>query len=259
MANASRERDIAPNGPMLDMIGQDSGFVEGVGLDGRSRLYSFRTLTADNVRAGTADGRRSDGCFTPTPTAGWSSMSSLLVLMLLLTGFMAWIAADQFVMRDVKALLGATERLADGDLSARVPSPSSHGELNDLAHRFNELAQRLEERRREFVLLGDSTPDAIARISRDLEIEWANAALRTRLGASMDDLAGCRLDELPLEPALVAAGAREIREVLATGRARESEHFVASTARATRGSTCASRRSATRPARSRTSWSSDVT
>jgi len=217
-----------PNGPMLDMIEQDSGFVEGVGLDGRSRLYSFRTLTADNSAQVLLMVGIPTGLLYADANRQLARYVVLLVLMLILTGFMAWIAADQFVMRDVKALLGATERLADGDLSARVPSPSSHGELYDLAHRFNELAQRLEERRREFVLLGDSTPDAIARISRDLEIEWANATLRTRLGASMDDLAGCRLDELPLEPALVAAGAREIREVLATGRARESEHFVAS-------------------------------
>ena len=34
----------------------------------------------------------------------------VFAFMLILTGFMAWIAADQFVMKDVKALLGATER-----------------------------------------------------------------------------------------------------------------------------------------------------
>jgi HAMP domain-containing protein len=105
----------------------------------------------------------------------------LLLVMLILTVLMASIAADLFVIRDVKLLLSATERLADGDLSTRVAVPASRGELHDLAHRFNDLARGLEERRREFVLLGDSSPDAIARVSRNLEIEWANAALRTRL------------------------------------------------------------------------------
>jgi PAS domain S-box-containing protein len=149
--------------------------------------------------------------------------------MLVLTAMMAWIAADLFVLRDVKALLGATERLADGDLSTRVVVPSSSGELNDLANRFNDLARRLEERRREFVLLGDSSPDAIARVTSALEIEWANAALRAKLGAGVDDITGCQLDELPLEPGLMAAMSEHVREVFESGRRRESEQFVSTT------------------------------
>ena len=219
-----------PNGPMRAMIGRDSGFVEGAGLDGVERLYAFRTIPADN----SAQVLLMIGLPTSVLYADANrhllTYLGLLLVMLALTVMMAWIAADLFVIRDVKALLGATERLADGDLSTRVVVPSSTGELNDLAVRFNDLARRLEERRREFVLLGDSSPDAIARVTRDLEIEWANAALRARLGAGVDDITGCQLEDVPLEPALTAAVTHEVREVFATGRQRESEQFVSTTA-----------------------------
>ena len=216
----------APSGPMAQMIGQDSGFVDGTGLDGIQRLYAFRSLPVDNA----AQVLLMIGLPTSQLYAAANrhliTYLGMSLVMLVLTVMMAWIAADLFVIRDVKALLGATERLADGDLSARVTVPSSTGELNDLAVRFNDLARRLEERRREFVLLGDSSPDAIARVTRSMEIEWANVALRARLGAGVDDITGCQLEELPLESAFTSAVTQHVREVFETGRRRESEQFV---------------------------------
>ena len=215
-----------PGGPLPEMIGKDSGFVDGRGLDGIERLYSFRSLKADN--------NHQVFLMIGVPTSVIFADANrhlvayvvLMLVMLTLTMLMGWIGIDLFILRDVKALLGATERLADGDLSTRAPTRRSSGELNDLATRFNELARRLEDRRREFVLLGDSSPDAILRVTRDLEIDWANAALRARLGAAVDDLAGCQIEDLPLEPSLGAAMTQQVQEMFATGRRRESEQFV---------------------------------
>ena len=217
-----------PNGPLVDMIGNDSGFVEGVGLDGLQRLYAFRSLPVDNASPVLLMIGLPAELLYGAANRHLTTYLGLLLVMLVLTAMMAWIAADLFVIRDVRALLGATERLADGDLSTRVMVASSTGELNDLAVRFNDLARRLEERRREFVLLGDSSPDAIARVTRDMEVEWANAALRARLSAGLDDITGCQLDELPLEPSLSSAVSQQVREVFETGRRRESEQFVSS-------------------------------
>jgi two-component system cell cycle sensor histidine kinase/response regulator CckA len=216
----------AASGPLTRMIGKDSGFVDGVGLDGLRRLYAFRSLPADNPAPVLLMIGLPTSFLYADANRHLTTYLGLLLVMLSLTVIMAWIAADLFVIRDVKALLGATERLADGDLSTRVMVPSSKGELNDLAVRFNDLARRLEERRREFVLLGDSSPDAIARVTRNLEIEWANAALRARIGAGVDDITGCQLDELPLEPALISAVSQQVREVFDSGRQRETEQFV---------------------------------
>jgi HAMP domain-containing protein len=167
-----------PNGPLVQMIGNDSGFVEGVGLDGIERQYAFRSLPVDNAAQVLLMIGLPTSVLFADANRHLTTYLGLLLVMLVLTAMMAWIAADLFVIRDVRALLGATERLADGDLSTRVMVASSTGELNDLAVRFNDLARRLEERRREFVLLGDSSPDAIARVTREMEVEWANAALR---------------------------------------------------------------------------------
>jgi PAS domain S-box-containing protein len=215
-----------PNGPLAEMIGNDSGFVKGVGLDGIERLYAFRSLPVDNASQVLLMIGLPTSLLYGDANRHLTTYLGLLLVMLVLTMMMAWIAADLFVIRDVRALLGATERLADGDLSTRVMVASSTGELSDLAVRFNDLARRLEERRREFVLLGDSSPDAIVRVTRDLEIEWANAALRGRLGAGVDDITGCQLEEIPLEPALTSAINQQVREVFESGRRRESEQFV---------------------------------
>ena len=218
-----------PNGPLVQMIGNDSGFVEGTGLDSIERQYAFRSLPVDNAAQVLLMIGLPTSVLYADANRHLTTYLGLLLVMLVLTAMMAWIAADLFVIRDVRALLGATERLADGDLSTRVMVASSTGELNDLAVRFNDLARRLEERRREFVLLGDSSPDGIVRVTRDMDVEWANAALRARLGASVDDITGCQLEELPLEPALSSAVTQQVREVFESGRRRESEQFVSTT------------------------------
>ena len=215
-----------PNGPLRAMIGHDSGFVEAVGLDNIRRLYAFRTLPSDNAAQVLLMVGVPTTLLYADANRHLRTYLTLLFAILSLTSLMAWIAADLFVIRDVRALLGATERLADGDLSSRVPAPAIKGELNDLAARFNDLARRLEDRRREFVLLGDSSPDAIARITNHMEIEWANVALRSRIGVSVDDIAGCHLDELPLESGFKSAVSQQVKEVFATGKRVESEQFV---------------------------------
>lgn len=221
---AGARHEVRPS--LRTMFGRDSGFVEGLGLDGTERMYAFRSLPVDNFAPTLLMIGLPKSLLYADANRHLATYLGLTLVMLVLTGLMAWIAADLFVLRDVKALLGATERLADGDLSTRVPTPSSSGELTDLALRFNDLARRLEERRREFVLLGDASPDAIARVTRNLEIEWANAALRARIGAGVDEITGCSIEDLPLEPALTAAVAQQVREVFDTGRRRESEQFV---------------------------------
>lgn len=215
-----------PNNVLLSMLGQDSGFVEGVGLDGRERLYAYRTLPADNGDQVLLMIGVPTAVIYADANRHLRANIALTIVMVGLGLIMAWLLADLFVIRDVKALLGATERLADGDLSTRAPRLTTRGELNDLAERFNDMARRLEERRREFVVLGDSSPDAIARVTRDLRVDWANAALLHRLGMSLDDLAGRPLALVPLEPAVVSTVEHHAREVLASGHRHESEEVV---------------------------------
>jgi PAS domain S-box-containing protein len=213
------------------MFGQSAGFVQGTALDGGERLYTFRALPGAN------ESRVFLVISTP-PAIVYADANrhlrdnlTVAAVTLLVALMMAWIAADLFVIRDVGALLRATARLAEGDLSTRVPMPRGGGELNDLAERFNLLARRLEERRREFVVLGDSSPDAIVRIDRDLKVDWANATVVNNLRLSLDDLVGRSITEVPVDSPVAPVIIEYVKEALATGRRHESEEQV----RATRG------------------------
>ena len=47
-------------------------------------------------------------------------------------------------LRPLRAVAGASRRLAEGDLSTRVPPAATRDEVGDLADAFNEMAERLE-------------------------------------------------------------------------------------------------------------------
>jgi PAS domain S-box-containing protein len=208
------------------MTGHPEGFIEGTGLDGQTRLYGFRTLAAANRDPIVVTIGIPPSVLYADANRQLRSYLLLALLTLVVALMMGWIAADLFVIRDVRALLGATERLADGDLSTRVPAPFGGGELHDLAQRFNLLARRLEERRREFIVLGDSSPDAILRVDRDLRVDWANAAVVAGLKTSLDDLIGRKVTDVRVDSPVAPAIIQQLRETLATGRRHEAEEQV---------------------------------
>jgi PAS domain S-box-containing protein len=212
-----------PNETFDHMMRQHNGFVEGLGFDGRPKLYAFHELqSANSSPILLALGVPKEAVYAE---AHRILQNNLLVaaVTLVLALMMAWLAADLLVIRDVKALLGATRRIASGDLSARVPAHGGGGELHNLAGTFNDMAQRLEERRREFLALGDASPDAIARIDCDMRIDWANEALIRRLGTSLDALVGKRITDVPAETAATALVVQHVTDVLKSGERREVE------------------------------------
>lgn len=218
------------NAAFRQMIQIRDGFVEGVGLDSLRRLYAFRTLPAANpdqvllviglpIEVIYADANR-------------HTRDNLLVAIVTLTlaMMMAWIASELFVIRDVRRLLRATDRLAEGDLSTRVPRPMGGGELQDLAQHFNRLAHRLEERKREFAVLGDATPDAIVRVDRELSVVWANGTVLRYLNVTLDDLVGCAVPDIAISLPVLPRIVQHIRAALETGRVQEAEEQVGSPA-----------------------------
>jgi signal transduction histidine kinase/CheY-like chemotaxis protein/HAMP domain-containing protein len=61
----------------------------------------------------------------------------------------AWIGGERFIMRQVRVLLSTTERLAQGDTTARTGVTDTKSELGQLAHTFDSMAESLELRARE--------------------------------------------------------------------------------------------------------------
>ncbi len=58
----------------------------------------------------------------------------------------AWYGGERFVLRKVRVLSQAAERLADGDLSTRTGIAHEHGEFGQLARTFDTMAAALQRR-----------------------------------------------------------------------------------------------------------------
>jgi signal transduction histidine kinase/HAMP domain-containing protein len=135
-----------PDAAILDAV--DSGHFEGTaeapGVDGVECLYAFTPL------AGTPEGRAYLSIGIPTSLAYAESnrqlkinMASLGIVSFLIA-IVAWLASDLFVLRQVRALVRATERLAAGDMEGRSGMPYGRGELGYLAYMFDTMAESLE-------------------------------------------------------------------------------------------------------------------
>jgi signal transduction histidine kinase/ActR/RegA family two-component response regulator/HAMP domain-containing protein len=64
----------------------------------------------------------------------------------LLALFAAWFGGERFILRQIRALSGAAQRLAAGDLSSRTGLVRDSTELGQLARTFDEMAASLERR-----------------------------------------------------------------------------------------------------------------
>ena len=147
--------------------------------------------------------------------------TALFLISLFIVGIAVWIAlnvADRLV-RPVGELVGASRRVAGGDLSARVASPHSRDEVGTLAMAFNTMTRRLEEQtgalesRRaliEAVLTGVSA--GVVSVDADRAVRLMNASAQTLLAAQGETPIGQPL--AALAPELDAAIERRERETV---------------------------------------------
>jgi signal transduction histidine kinase len=73
----------------------------------------------------------------------------LLGIVSLVAMLAAWFGSDLFIVRQVKALAGASRRIAAGEMSARTGLQHESSELGQLAKTFDEMAKALEQRHAE--------------------------------------------------------------------------------------------------------------
>jgi len=132
---------------------QGEGVMEAAGLDGARRLYGFTKLS------GLGPGRNIYVSVGIPEKIAFSEVREIIrrdltligiVLVLSLAG--VWFGAGHFITRPVNDLVGATKRLAAGDLSARTGLPPGESDLNQLARSFDQMAdslgQNITERKR---------------------------------------------------------------------------------------------------------------
>ena len=118
------------------------GIIESMGVDGVPRLYAYTKLTQADLFIRIGMGRE-----TVYAAANRVLLRNLAVygLVALLVVALAWFGAHALVIHPIHSLVKATERVANGDLRARVLT-SDRGELGQLASSFNQMTESLEWR-----------------------------------------------------------------------------------------------------------------
>lgn len=141
------------------ILTQREGGAEVADVDGIPRLFTFTPLhsTSGNVHLST--GISKEAAFA-TVNRALARNLTLLGLVAVLALLAAWSGGTLFILRQVKALVNATQRLAAGDLSARTGLSYRPGELGQLARAFDEMAERKQ---------AEATRQALYRASLEIQ------------------------------------------------------------------------------------------
>ena len=146
------------------MVSDSEGTTESDGGDGVPRLYAFTPLwsTEGNVFVTIS---------IPSEVAYAEAEQTMLRNLALIGGttvlalMAALILGEASIIRQTRRLLGATQRLAAGNLDARTDIPYDQGEIGQLAQSFDQMAVSLEQREIE----RDQAETAIKEYAEELE------------------------------------------------------------------------------------------
>jgi signal transduction histidine kinase len=124
---------------------QGNGTIDASGADGIARLFSFAPFGG---AAQNADAYVSVGIPAAVAFAGVNRILARNLAMLGLVAGLAlaaaWVGGNLFILRQIQALVGATKRVAAGELGVRTGLPRRQGELGQLAGAFDQMAESLD-------------------------------------------------------------------------------------------------------------------
>jgi signal transduction histidine kinase len=155
---------LAEAPPIKTLLTQREGVAELTGLDGIRRLSAFaQPHDAADLGLYVSIGIPTEVAFAPARQRLIRNLITvgLISLFMVIT---AWIGSDVLVLRPVKALVRATQRLRAGDLAARTEISPGPGELNQLAAAFDDMAEALAQHEAERA----RTEATLQRLSRSL-------------------------------------------------------------------------------------------
>jgi len=177
------------------------GIVRTEGPDGQPRLHAFSRIFS-------ALGNRNVYMLVGIPENSiYLAANRLLAHNLILLGAVTliailatWFGGDLFVLRQVRAMVAAATRLANGDLSSRTGLGQGTGELDLLARTFDDMATALE--RRELQRLQSekelrNSREQLRNLSSHLES--VREEERTRLAREIHDELGQALTALKMD------------------------------------------------------------
>jgi two-component sensor histidine kinase len=124
------------------IFGDQNQSAELVDLDGIDRIFAYVPINYPPPGFAVAVGLNKSDALAPIETAMVRGFALILTgLALGLIG--AWLLGRYFVGRPMAALLDATRRWQVGDFGARAGLNDRSGEIGQLGHAFDELAERL--------------------------------------------------------------------------------------------------------------------
>jgi signal transduction histidine kinase len=127
------------------VLSQKQGVSEAVGIDGLSRLYAFQPLDHASPRGfifvGVPTKILSDG-FRDNFARNliWLGLAMALALAA------AWILSSQFIVQPIHTLIKTAQQLAAGNLGMRTGLSAGQGEIHQLAHSLDQMAEGLQQR-----------------------------------------------------------------------------------------------------------------
>jgi len=179
--------------------GPAAGTFEGDGNLGTRRIFSYRKLTMKGESSPymyIRTGMTRDAVLAKSRTDLLRSAEALLFAMLLLLCLAVFLFKRQVIDR-ISALLGATRRIAAGDLSVRVSTSPEQNELCMLGQAFNSMTERLhaahsaqresEEKYRELV---ENAGSIILKCDNNGNISYFNEYAEKFFGYTKEEIIG---------------------------------------------------------------------
>lgn len=218
-------------------------------LPGTTNVF-YLTVAISDVRVMEAQSRRSVALLSSYRDLLMRSQSlqlkfnaALLAISLLIVALAVWIAleaADRLV-RPVGELVGAAQRVAGGDLTARVPAPKVEDEIGTLGLAFNQMTERLQaqtntlESRRaliEAVMSGVSA--GVISVAHDGTIRLINSSAVALLDGANDLPVGKPLAMISPELATLLEG-HDREAIVELGAGNEARTLAVKVTRAAEG------------------------
>jgi signal transduction histidine kinase len=156
---------------------------EADGPDGVRRLFAISRLKSD------IGGQTVYAAIDLPVTLAFAKAREILVENLVTLGIvsviilgLAWFGTDVVVLRRIRDIISATNKVAEGDLSARTTLAYENSELGQMARAFDNLAHALERRQAEAAELLEQTR------AQTMELEKSNKIKDEFLGVMSHEL-----------------------------------------------------------------------
>ncbi|MCW2246141.1 PAS domain S-box-containing protein [Azospirillum fermentarium] len=147
------------------MLGGNEGTIDTTGVDGVRRLFAYVPLeeTGGALAVGIPQAAAMELSDTQMERA-----IALLALVTAVTFVLGWVGVEWSVLRGLRQVRAAVDRLARGDWNARVPQPETGaGEFRRLAHAVNTMAASLRHANAEL-----AEREARFRTIAEISIDW---------------------------------------------------------------------------------------